>query len=271
MTVSPCKETKIKNFQTYSYLWYIVDVHNDLSTGSYGTINTVQPFMTFMNKKSNKKKATKNGQEKKEDNSSNQALSNKKHRKDKGNRRVTSYMLWSRDKRQQLIATHPELDFASIAREIGKMWSNVSSNEKYNWKRRAKRLNAKIKEQQIKPTASEYVSSHPFWYNADHNSTESDHMDQWTLTEVAEAPVSNRQAIIEGDLFLKKTIRTTPRDRSKKKCCCGMDDKRTTKKKVETSTKSWGEIQRLKYCSRTRVVETVKQVKAKFESEIVVD
>lgn len=246
------RNTKSNNFQTSSYLWHIVDVDNGFSTGNYAlpidTIIAVQPN-AFMTKKTNKKKASKNGQVEKEDHSScSQVLSNKNHRKDKGNKRVTSYMLWSRDKRQQLIATQPELDFADISREIGKMWSNVPTNEKYNWKRRAKRLNAKNKASEMKQTADEHIRSLPFGYNADHNSAESTNnpMEQWTITEVAEAEISGRhrkQTGIEDDVFLKKTNRTRTRDKSKKNCNCGTDDKRTPKKKVEISSKSWCEIQ----------------------------
>lgn len=55
-------------------------------------------------------------------------------------------MLWAKDVRRDMVATIPELDFATISRRLGEMWANVSSNEKYNWRRRAKRLAAKGKD-----------------------------------------------------------------------------------------------------------------------------
>lgn len=54
-------------------------------------------------------------------------------------------MLWARDIRHEL-TTNPELDFATISRRLGEMWANVPANEKYNWRRRAKRLALKGKE-----------------------------------------------------------------------------------------------------------------------------
>lgn len=69
----------------------------------------------------------------------------KAHRKDKGKSRFTAYMLWAKDVRQEMLYTNPELDFSSISKKLGEMWANVPSSEKYNWKRRAKRLASKGK------------------------------------------------------------------------------------------------------------------------------
>lgn len=69
----------------------------------------------------------------------------KPHRKDKGKSRFTAYMLWAKEVRQDMMYSHPELDFSSISKRLGEMWANVPSGEKYNWKRRAKRLAAKGK------------------------------------------------------------------------------------------------------------------------------
>lgn len=55
-------------------------------------------------------------------------------------------MLWAKDVRQQMLSIHPDLDFATISRKLGEMWANVPSNEKYNWRRRAKRLSSKGKD-----------------------------------------------------------------------------------------------------------------------------
>lgn len=54
-------------------------------------------------------------------------------------------MLWARDIRREL-SLNADHDFATISRKLGEMWANVPSNEKYNWRRRAKRLAAKGKE-----------------------------------------------------------------------------------------------------------------------------
>lgn len=70
----------------------------------------------------------------------------KPQRKDKGKSRFTAYMLWAKDVRQQMLSIHPDLDFATISRKLGEMWANVPSNEKYNWRRRAKRLSSKGKD-----------------------------------------------------------------------------------------------------------------------------
>lgn len=52
-------------------------------------------------------------------------------------------MLWSRDARADLLKHDPTLDFVQISRRLGELWSMVSANEKFTWKRRAKRLNNK--------------------------------------------------------------------------------------------------------------------------------
>lgn len=190
-----------------------------------------------MTKKSTKKKTSTNAKVE-TDHLSNQVVSNITQRTDKGKARLTSYMLWSRDKRQQLKSTQPNLDFSSISREMGKMWANVPSNEKYNWKRKAKRLNAKNEDKassksakitptpstqskdiefndyehdvlfgKIKQKAGEHITSLPFGYNAELNSAESTNypVEQWTISEVAESRVSSRKRKkkrIEDDDFL---------------------------------------------------------------------
>lgn len=60
-------------------------------------------------------------------------------------------MLWAKDIRKEMIFSNPELDFATISRRLGEMWSNVPGNEKYNWRRRAKRLAAKAKSKDKDP------------------------------------------------------------------------------------------------------------------------
>merc|ERR1711892_1449053 len=64
----------------------------------------------------------------------------KKKRRDKGRSRFTAYMLWAKHIRASLLVTQPDMDFARISKRLGELWSAVPSTEKYNWKRRAKRL-----------------------------------------------------------------------------------------------------------------------------------
>lgn len=90
----------------------------------------------YITEKSSKKKMLKDGK----------IVLGKGPRKDKGKTRFTAYMLWAKEVRQDMLYSHPEMDFASISKKLGEMWSNVPSNEKYNWKRRAKRLAAKGKD-----------------------------------------------------------------------------------------------------------------------------
>ncbi|XP_034935019.1 HMG box-containing protein 4 isoform X2 [Chelonus insularis] len=67
----------------------------------------------------------------------------KAQRKDKGKTRFTAYMLWAKEIRQELLKQCPYMDFASISKRLGERWATVPNSEKYNWKRRAKRLAAK--------------------------------------------------------------------------------------------------------------------------------
>lgn len=64
-------------------------------------------------------------------------------------------MLWAKDVRQQMLSIHPDLDFATISRKLGEMWANVPSNEKYNWRRRAKRLSSKGKDKVLNKSANQ--------------------------------------------------------------------------------------------------------------------
>uniref|UniRef100_A0A1B0DJN6 Uncharacterized protein n=1 Tax=Phlebotomus papatasi TaxID=29031 RepID=A0A1B0DJN6_PHLPP len=87
----------------------------------------------YITEKSTKKKVMKDGR----------LVLTKAQRKDKGKSRYTAYMLWAKDVRQELLYSHPALDFATISRRLGEMWANVPSNVKFNWRRKAKRLAAK--------------------------------------------------------------------------------------------------------------------------------
>ncbi|XP_017877656.1 HMG box-containing protein 4 isoform X2 [Ceratina calcarata] len=67
----------------------------------------------------------------------------KAQRKDKGKTRFTAYMLWAKEIRQELLEQCPNMDFAAISKRLGELWATVPNLEKYNWRRRAKRLAAK--------------------------------------------------------------------------------------------------------------------------------
>ncbi|XP_014300511.1 HMG box-containing protein 4 isoform X2 [Microplitis demolitor] len=67
----------------------------------------------------------------------------KAQRKDKGKTRFTAYMLWSKEVRQELLEKNPNMDFATISKKLGELWATVPNLEKYNWRRRAKRLATK--------------------------------------------------------------------------------------------------------------------------------
>lgn len=111
------------------------DDDSDLLEDS-GVLDSRTKKSIYITEKSTKKKMLKDGK----------IVLGKGPRKDKGKSRFTAYMLWAKEVRQDMLYSHPEMDFASISKRLGEMWSNVPSNEKYNWKRRAKRLAAKGKD-----------------------------------------------------------------------------------------------------------------------------
>uniref|UniRef100_A0A0P4W2P1 HMG box domain-containing protein n=1 Tax=Scylla olivacea TaxID=85551 RepID=A0A0P4W2P1_SCYOL len=67
----------------------------------------------------------------------------KAQRKDKGKSRFTAYMLWAREVRPGIIQANPNMDFSAVNKRLGELWALVPTTQKYNWKRRAKRLAAK--------------------------------------------------------------------------------------------------------------------------------
>ncbi|KAL5290579.1 HMGXB4 family protein [Megaselia abdita] len=69
----------------------------------------------------------------------------KSFRKDKGKSRCTAYMLWSNEARKKIASSDPNLDFPSISRKMGDMWSNVPKHEKNLWRRKAQNLGVKQK------------------------------------------------------------------------------------------------------------------------------
>lgn len=68
----------------------------------------------------------------------------KKLRKDKGKTRYTAYIMWSKEQRQEMLKSNPDMDFSALSRRLGEMWANVPGTEKYNWRRRAKRMATKV-------------------------------------------------------------------------------------------------------------------------------
>lgn len=52
--------------------------------------------------------------------------------------KVTGYMLWAKHASSSL--TRSNVDFNQMSRKLSEMWANVPHSEKYNWKRKARRL-----------------------------------------------------------------------------------------------------------------------------------
>lgn len=64
-------------------------------------------------------------------------------------------MLWAKDARSKILSAQPDLDFASVSRKLGEMWAKVPTNQKYNFKRRAKRMTSENKNSSKKALQSE--------------------------------------------------------------------------------------------------------------------
>ncbi|XP_049883886.1 HMG box-containing protein 4 isoform X2 [Pectinophora gossypiella] len=82
----------------------------------------------------------------------------KAQRKDKGKTRITAYMMWAKEARNELLRKHPDMDFSAISKRLGEMWSNVNYNERYLWKRKAKRF-AMQKEQSNQGGVNKIISN----------------------------------------------------------------------------------------------------------------
>ncbi|XP_014206178.1 HMG box-containing protein 4-like [Copidosoma floridanum] len=54
--------------------------------------------------------------------------------------RYTAYMLWSKEKRKELLKEDSSMEFSAISKRLGELWAVVPNMEKYNWTNRAKRL-----------------------------------------------------------------------------------------------------------------------------------
>ncbi|KAJ2943379.1 hypothetical protein O0L34_g12189 [Tuta absoluta] len=82
----------------------------------------------------------------------------KAQRKDKGKTRITAYMMWAKEARNELLRNHPDMDFSAISKRLGEMWANVNYNERYLWKRKAKRF-AMQKEHANQGSANKIISN----------------------------------------------------------------------------------------------------------------
>lgn len=92
------------------------------------SIDTTVRKSAYMTEKTSRKKMLKDGK----------VVLGRLQRKDKGKPRFTSYMLWAREKRQEMLNSN--LDFATQSRRLSEMWANMPSSDKVNWRRKAKRL-----------------------------------------------------------------------------------------------------------------------------------
>lgn len=43
-----------------------------------------------------------------------------------GKTRITAYMMWAKEARNDLLRKHPDMDFSAISKRLGEMWANVS-------------------------------------------------------------------------------------------------------------------------------------------------
>ncbi|XP_061381628.1 HMG domain-containing protein 4 isoform X1 [Danaus plexippus] len=81
----------------------------------------------------------------------------KAQRKDKGKTRITAYMMWAKEARNDLLKKHPDMDFSAISKRLGELWANVNYNERYLWKRKAKRF--AMQKDQSQGTTSKIISN----------------------------------------------------------------------------------------------------------------
>lgn len=116
----------------------------DLDSDRELNVDTTVRQSAYMAEKTNRKKVFKDGR----------IVLGRLQRKDKGKPRFTSYMLWAREKRQDMINSNPNLDFSTQSRRLSEMWANMPSCDKLNWRRKAKRLAVSKKSNVNKLTAS---------------------------------------------------------------------------------------------------------------------
>ncbi|WAR23089.1 HMGX4-like protein [Mya arenaria] len=61
----------------------------------------------------------------------------------KKKRAPTAYMMWCSANRSALVYDNPGMDFSTISKTLGEMWSNLSEKQKLVWKRKAKKAAGK--------------------------------------------------------------------------------------------------------------------------------
>ncbi|KAM3956258.1 HMG box-containing protein 4 [Aphomia sociella] len=126
-------------------------MESDSSASDEGSTRTPANSLYMMEKSSKKKLIVKDGRV---------VGRAKAQRKDKGKTRITAYMMWAKEARNELLRKHPDMDFSAISKRLGEMWANVTYSERYVWRRKAKRF-AMQKEQQVNQT-SKIISNPSF-------------------------------------------------------------------------------------------------------------
>jgi len=72
--------------------------------------------------------------------SSSKKESKKDSKSGKPKRALTSFMLFSNDKRQSVIDANPDIKFNELGQKIGELWRNLSDSKKAVWKAKAEAL-----------------------------------------------------------------------------------------------------------------------------------
>ncbi|XP_060808956.1 FACT complex subunit SSRP1 isoform X2 [Amyelois transitella] len=108
----------------------VESMESDSSVSDDGSARTPANSLYMMEKNNKKKLIVKDGRV---------VGRAKAQRKDKGKTRITAYMLWAKEARNELLRKHPDMDFSAISKRLGEMWANVNYNERYSWRRKAKR------------------------------------------------------------------------------------------------------------------------------------
>ncbi|XP_026754125.1 HMG box-containing protein 4 isoform X2 [Galleria mellonella] len=106
-------------------------MESDSSASDEGSTRTPANSLYMMEKSSKKKLIVKDGRV---------VGRAKAQRKDKGKTRITAYMMWAKEARNELLRKHPDMDFSAISKRLGEMWANVTYSERYLWRRKAKRF-----------------------------------------------------------------------------------------------------------------------------------
>lgn len=65
--------------------------------------------------------------------------------KDKKNKVVTGYILYSREVRKRVVQNNPESNFGEISKIVGNEWRSLTTAEKQAWEEKASKLNEETK------------------------------------------------------------------------------------------------------------------------------